>query len=112
MGSVHEVYEKPFPVSIATEQDAYAPRDAQEAHWCDLIRRGATVGRVAFVQLEKLFRECMAAGQTEPTPRHVEIILLAGGIGSFICTPTALISKPVAFADVVAELGHSRTLRA
>jgi hypothetical protein len=73
---------------------------------------GATVGRVAFVQLEKLFRECMAAGQTEPTPRHVEIILLAGGIGSFICTPTALISKPVAFADVVAELGHSRTLRA
>jgi hypothetical protein len=28
MGSVHEVYEKPFPVSIATDQDADAPRDA------------------------------------------------------------------------------------
>jgi hypothetical protein len=77
------------------------------SRWRDLIRRGATVGRVAFVQLEKLFRECMAAGQTEPTPRHVEIILLSGGIGSFICKPTALIGKPVAFADVVAELvGH------
>ena len=59
-------------------------------------------GRAAY-ETGKLFRKCAASGQKGPTPLHVEIKLLPGGIGSLIGVPTALIGTQVAFADVVAE---------
>jgi hypothetical protein len=33
MRFAHKAYENPFPVSIATDQEAHAPRCAQEARW-------------------------------------------------------------------------------
>jgi hypothetical protein len=74
-----------------------------------LWQEGLRLGRAGGLhETGKLFLERMASGQKEPTPLHVEIKLLPGGIDSLIGEPTALIGTQVAFADVVAKpLEHS-----